>query len=160
MQLMHHYSRLHIFTPHPQSRAFSFPVLLFSILHHDCHHHPDMSSHPYIDEFLFDRHVLTPSLHTPGQLEIEHPSDMPPQQFDDDWLTAYSGLCDQTVGREAMSGHIAATTSSLNNYLVNLETDQIATSYVVLRHTSHVIQTDKFGWGHVSLTLPGFNPIK
>jgi len=116
-----------------------------------------MSSHPYIDEFLFEGDVLTPGLQTPGQLEFKPYSNMRPEKPDISWLTASSGLCDQTVDTGAMSGHIAATTSSLNNCLVNPETDHFSTSYVVLSHMCLVVQTDKYGWGHVSLTLLAFH---
>jgi len=77
-----------------------------------------MSIYPYPTEIPLDRDVSTPNL-----LEYELHSDMRPEQLDNDWLTASPELCDQPLKIGAMSGHIAATTSSLNNCLVSLETD-------------------------------------
>ncbi|KAI4639507.1 uncharacterized protein J4E78_010918 [Alternaria triticimaculans] len=103
-----------------------------------------MSSHPYIDEFLFDRDVLTPSLHTTDQFETESHSDMRPEVFDEYWLTASSEPCDETVDHGAISGHIATTTSLLNDCLMNLENDENSAS-------SHFRSHQTVAWGEDTL---------
>lgn len=88
-----------------------------------------MTSPPYIDEFFFDRDILTPNLHIAGITGLEPYSDMRPEQLVTDWLLESVESWGPTVDDETTLGQRAATGGSLDDYLIARATNQADRSY-------------------------------
>jgi hypothetical protein len=115
-----------------------------------------MTSHLDIDDYVIDQDTLLPGLYTAGIPEFEAQPDMHPERLDTNWFLAYLESWDWTADHEATAGRIATTAGSTSNCLLVPESDRIPVSYVVLSYESTVLHTDKYGWGHVSLTPSAF----
>jgi hypothetical protein len=112
-----------------------------------------MTSNSYSDNFLLDRDILLPTLYGTDLREKEAHTDMHLGNIDtNNWPLASMEQGDWTVKYGTKPEQTTAMIGSLAHDWNLSETSKGFASYGIVSCYFHLLQTNSFGWGHISMT--------